>query len=334
MTELLETAELLAFTAIVQAKSLSGAAAKLGVPRATVGRRLARLEERLGVRLLRRTTRSLALTDAGEAFHRHAHIVLDALSQAEVSVRKVDDAIRGNLRVSLPPMGVGADLLTVISDFAQAHPEVRLQAHFATQHVDLLRDGYDVALRASTALEPGLVARTLARIRMIGVASPAYLAANGTPRSRADLRRHRCLMGFARGEVPETHWPLASGGKLQLEGYLFTNNVNLLREAVVRGLGIAFLPTLAVERELEQRTLVQVMPGVLETSATLALVYPEREFLPPQIRAFVDTIAAWAASERGLAPRVRFVAPAPPGSAKRAGKTPAPSARSRRATRS
>ena len=334
MTELLETAELLAFATIVEAKSLSGAAVKLGVPRATIGRRLARLEERLGVRLLRRTTRSLALTDAGEAFHRHARIVLDALSQAEVSVRKVDGALRGNLRVSLPPMGVGANLLRVISDFAQAHPEVRLQAHFATQHVDLLRDGYDVALRASTALEPGLVARTLARIRMIGVASPAYLAANGTPRTRADLRRHRCLMGFARGEVPETHWPLASGGKLQLEGYLFTNNVNLLREAVVRGLGIAFLPTLAVERELEQRALVQVMPGVLETSATLALVYPEREFLPPQIRAFVDTIAAWAASERGLAPRARFVAPAPPGSAKRPRKRRARSAGSRQARRS
>jgi DNA-binding transcriptional LysR family regulator len=333
MTEMLETAELLAFATIVDAKSLSGAATKLGVPRATIGRRLARLEEHLGVRLLRRTTRSLALTDAGEAFHRHARIVLDALSQAEVSVRRVDDAIRGNLRVSLPPMGVGADLLTVISDFAQAHPEVRLQAHFATQHVDLLRDGYDVALRASTALEPGLVARTLARIRMIGVASPAYLAANGTPRSRADLRRHRCLMGFTRGEVPETHWPLA-GGKLQLEGCLFTNNLNLLREAAVRGLGIAFLPTLAIESELEQRALVQVMPGVLETSATLALVYPEREFLPPQIRAFVDTIAAWAASEVGLAPRGRFVTPAPPGSAKRPRKRRARSAGSRQARRS
>jgi DNA-binding transcriptional LysR family regulator len=334
MTAMLETAELLALATIVEAKSLSGAAAKLGVPRATIGRRLARLEERLGVRLLRRTTRSLALTDAGEAFHRHARIVLDAVAQAELSVRKVDDAIRGNLRVSLPPMGVGADLLTVLSDFAQAHPEVRLQAHFASQHVDLRRDGYDVALRASTELEPGLVARTLARVRMIGVASPAYLAASGTPRSRADLRRHRCLMGFTRGEVPETHWPMANGGKLQLEGCLFTNNLNLLREAAVRGLGIAFLPTLAIESELEQRALVQVMPGVLETSATLALVYPEREFLPPQIRAFVDTIAAWATSEAGLAPRVRFVTPTPPGSAKRAGKRRARPAASRQARRS
>ena len=318
MTEMLETAELLAFATIVTAKSLSGAAHKLGVPRATIGRRLARLEKRLGARLLRRTTRSLVLTDAGEAFHRHARIVLDALSQAEESVRKVDDTLRGNLRVSVPPMDAG--LLGVLADFAKAHPELRLQAHFSTQHVDLRRDGYDVALRASPQLEPGLVARTLARIRMIGVASPAYLAAHGKPRSQADMRRHRCLMSFSRGEVPETHWPLAGGGKLQLEGSFFTNNLNLLAEAAVRGLGIAFLPTVAVEGHLQRGALVQVLPGVLETSATISVVYPEREFLPPQVRAFVDTIAAWAASESGLAPRARFVVPAPSTPSKRSEK--------------
>src|SRR6185295_338080 len=129
---------------------LSRAAAELRVPRATISRRLARLEERLGVRLLRRTTRSLALTDAGEALHRHARVVLDAVHHAEASVRRTDDAVRGELRVSVPPL-LDSSFAAMICDFVRRYPEVRLHVHSSTQHVDLLRGGYDVALRASTA---------------------------------------------------------------------------------------------------------------------------------------------------------------------------------------
>src|SRR5690242_11273165 len=130
MDEPFETAELLAFARTVEARSLSRAAAELGVPRATISRRLGRLEERLGVRLLRRTTRSLALTDAGEALHRHAHIVLDAIHHAEASVRRVDDAVRGELRVSVPPMD--GSLAAMVCAFARRYPEVRLHVHSTT----------------------------------------------------------------------------------------------------------------------------------------------------------------------------------------------------------
>src|SRR4051812_27013749 len=144
MNDPVETAELLAFTKTVQAKSLSRAAAELGVPRATISRRLARLEERLATRLLRRTTRSLALTEAGEALYRHACIVLEAVSQAEASVRQTDSAVRGMLRVSLPPIS-DPSFHGMICDFATRYPEVRLHLHFSSHYVDLLRDGYDVA---------------------------------------------------------------------------------------------------------------------------------------------------------------------------------------------
>src|SRR5579871_1793110 len=208
MREPLENLELLAFTAAVDAGSLSRAAARLGVPRATLGRRLARLEERLGARLLRRTTRALTITDAGETLYRHARIALDAVKEAEASIRQSDTTVRGNLRVALPPVASPA-FLDLVADFAVAYPQVRLQTHLSTRHVDLQRDGYDVALRAGRGLEPGLVARTLARFEFLAVASPAYLARHGAPKSLGDLRDHRCLMGFARGELPETHW---SGG--------------------------------------------------------------------------------------------------------------------------
>src|SRR5215471_5628141 len=139
MSNPLETAELLAFARVVDAKSLSRAAAELGVPRATVGRRLARLEQRLGTRLLRRTTRSLALTDAGELFYRQARIVLDAVAQAEVCVRTDAAVMRGDLRVSLPPVD-DESLFEMIAAFANQYPDVRLQIDFSTRLVDLVRE--------------------------------------------------------------------------------------------------------------------------------------------------------------------------------------------------
>jgi DNA-binding transcriptional LysR family regulator len=298
MADPVDAAELLAFAKAVEAKSLSRAAAELGVPRATVGRRLARLEGRLGVRLLRRTTRSLALTDAGEALYRHARIALDALRQAEESVRRADDVVRGALRVSLPPLA-DRGLEAAVCEFARRHPAVRLHAHVSTRHVDLWRDGYDVAVRGGSAIEPGLVGRTLARTTLVAVASPAYLAERGEPRSARDLRRHRCLLGFARGEVPQTHWPLAGGGKVRVEGALASNELALLREAALRGLGVALLPEPFVAAPLARGELVRVLAGVVESDSRFVAVYPEREFVPPQVRAFVDAMVAWARSDRG-----------------------------------
>jgi DNA-binding transcriptional LysR family regulator len=296
MSEPVETAELLAFSKTVEAKSLSRAAAELGVPRATISRRLARLEEQLGVRLLRRTTRSLVLTDAGTALYRHARIVLDAVKHAEESVRRNDDAVRGDLRVSVPPMQ-SSSLNQMLCQFAADYPQVSLHVYSSSRHVDLRRDGYDVALRAGTALEPGLIARTLAHVPVLGVASPSYLARSGTPRTLRELRKHSCLLGFARGELPQTHWQLANGRLLHVEGKFVSNDITLLCDAALRGLGVAFLPWLLVSPFIADGTLVKVLPGKLEVMSQLAVVYPEREFVPPQVKAIVAAFATWAGRE-------------------------------------
>ena len=293
MTDAIETSELLAFTRIVEAKSLSRAAAELSTPRATIGRRLARLEERLGVRLLRRTTRALALTDAGNAFYRHARIALDAVAQAEASVRKSDKVIRGTLRVTTPPMQ-DPSFHALVCDFARAYPEVRIHIDASSRHVDLLREGYDVALRAGTELSPGLVARTVARTSDIAVASPGYLAANGTPRQARDLRTHKCLAGFTRDGLPQAYWPKAGGGKFSVEGSFVSNDIRLLMDAAVGGLGIAVLPALLVVMQLERGTLVRVLPELIHAESRLSVVYQEKELLPPQVRAFIDVLVAWA----------------------------------------
>ncbi len=335
MLEPVETAELLAFTRTVEAKSLSRAAAELGVPRATISRRLARLEERLGARLLRRTTRSLVLTDAGDALYRHARIVLDAVAHAEASVRQTDHAVRGDLRVSVPPI-VSASFYALLCRFSERYPAVRLHVFFSTQHVDLRKGAYDVALRASAELEPGLMARNLARVSIVAVASPAYLERHGTPRTVSELKQHRCLLGFARGELPQSHWPLAGGGKISVEGALVSNDINMLCEAAIQGLGIAMLPNIAAQLALASGALVQVLPEQLVADSRIALVYLEREFVPPQVRAFVDTVAEWASDELRWPTPVRDIPPGAVGVAKppRPRKKPAqprkPLARSKR----
>jgi DNA-binding transcriptional LysR family regulator len=194
--------------------------------------------------------------------------------------------------VALPHL-VSPAFLDLIADFAAAYPEVRLQTYLSTGLVDLQRDGYDVALRASSHFEPGLVARTLARFQFIAVAAPAYLAAQGTPTSLRDLRRHRCLMGFARGELPEMYWT-GAGRRIQLDGAFFSNSPAMLVRAAERGLGIALVPSLAVQSQLARGSLVVVMPGLLRSEGRIALVYPERELIAPPVRAFVDWLVARA----------------------------------------
>ena len=301
MSDPVETTELLAFARIVEAKSLSRAAAELGVPRATIGRRLARLEERLGTRLVRRTSRTLALTDAGERFYRHARVVLDSIAQAEASVRGTANAMRGDLRVAVFPFyGVTREatgsFFEMVTSFALKHRDVRVHVDFSTRVVDLLRDGYDVALRAAYQVQPGLVARTVSRDKVIAVASPAYLAEHGTPHSVKELRRHCCLTSFARGELPQSTWPTGRGGRgvAHVDSSFSSNHVGLLSEAAVRGFGIALLPRLVVADLIESGALVQVLAGVVEAEHHVAVVYAERELLPTHVRAFVESLVEWA----------------------------------------
>jgi len=203
--------------------------------------------------------------------------------------------MRGDVRVSLPPI-VDESLSAIITAFAAKHPGVRVQVDVSTRHVDLRRDGYDVALRAGGNIEPGLVARTIARYRVIAVASPVYLATHGTPSSVRDLKRHRCLTAFARGELPQSEWPVGRG-VLHVDSSFSSNDLGLLRAAALADLGIARLPTLVLGDLLDTRKLVQVLPGVFESDSRLAVVYVERELLPLHVRAFVDALIEWSPPE-------------------------------------
>jgi DNA-binding transcriptional LysR family regulator len=294
--ELLETIDLLSFVKIVEEGSLSAAAQALGIPRATVTRRLSQLEKRLNTRLIRRTTRSLALTDAGQALYLHAQIALDAIKNAESSVQRQNDSIHGDLRISVPPMQANG-FHRLLCEFASKHPGLRVHVHFSSEFVDLHREGFDVALRASSEMEPGLVARTLMREKVIAVCSPAYIKARGEPTTLRDLKKHSCLMGFSHGKQRQNHWVTKNKRKIFIEGSLFSSDLSFLISAVDAGLGIAMLPTSPIQPLLDQKRLVRVLPNLLEGEAQVAIVYPEREFVPPQVKAFVDTFTSLSNKE-------------------------------------
>ncbi|EOW6643776.1 LysR family transcriptional regulator [Cronobacter muytjensii] len=292
-----ETSELIAFTKTVDAKSLSRAAAELGVPRATLSRRIAQLEKKLGTRLLLRTTRSLALTEPGAVFYKEAIIALEAIKQAEQSVSRSGDCLRGELRVSLPP-GMKKSFRTMLCEFIAQHPLLRVHVHTSSHHIDFRSGGFDVALRASSQMQPGLIARTLFRDPVIAVASPDYLSGRGVPVTLDDLSVHQCLMGFARGELPEMYWPLLSGERIKVDGAFFSDDISLLCEAAINNRGIALLPEELIGEHLQQGALVPVLRGIIGTEMQIAVVYPDRHFLLPQVRAFIEAVVSWVASER------------------------------------
>ena len=293
-----ETSELIAFTKTADAKSLSRAAAELGIPRATLSRRIAQLEKKLAARLLIRTTRSLVLTDLGSIFYKEAIIALEAIRQAEQSVSSVRGHLSGNLRVSLPP-GMKKSFRTMLCEFIGRHPMLRVHIHTSSHHIDFRQGGYDVALRASSQIEPGLIARTLFRDPVIAVASPDYLSKMGIPVAVDDLRDHQCLVGFARGEMPDMFWPLISGNRIKVEGTFSSDDITLLCEAAINSLGIALLPEDLIREHLRQGALVPVLRDILGTEMQIAVVYPDRQFLMPQVRVFIDAVVSWVTSELG-----------------------------------
>lgn len=288
-SELPETSELLAFVRTAETGSISAAARELGVPRATVGRRIERLEERLSVRLLRRTTRQLKLTDAGTELFDRARLAVDAANEAAEAVRRRDDEPRGLLRVSVPP--ATSTMTQVVHEYLARYPEVQLELILSTAHEDLIARNIDVALRAGSELRPGLTMRKLTSTDRFAVASPGYLAAAPRLRGLADLANHRCLVGYDRGESPSTHWPLRDGGRVRIKASLAANDAAFLRDAALRDGGVTLLPDILVQSALDEGRLVRVLPRILGGSSFVALVYPERQLMKASARAFIDLVA-------------------------------------------
>jgi DNA-binding transcriptional LysR family regulator len=289
---MLSSDRLLEFVTVVDEGSISSAARKLGIPRATVSRRLTGLEEELGVRLLLRSTRSLAVTTAGAELAQRARRVIADVDATWEAVRRLDDQPRGLLRVSLPPGTAYSKLLT---DYAAAYPEVRLEVTTTTRHVDLRAEGIDVALRFGQVRDSTLIARRLWNARSGAVASPAYLDARGRPNEPPDLADHACLVGFTGAWHPAQSWPLRDGGTVKVNSSFTSNEILFLLDAAVAGLGVTVLPEMLVADLIAEERLERVLPGIVGSESPASVVYPERRFLSAAVRTFVDRVVAYSA---------------------------------------
>lgn len=279
------------FVAIVEGGSVTAAAEALGLPRPTVSRRLARLEERLGVRLLHRTTRRLKTTAEGRLLYARARRVVDAAHEAEAAVRRLDGTPRGLLRVSVPTSLPRETMGVWVAEYLAEYPEVELEFVASLDFVDLVADGFDIALRRGVRADDTLIQRVLRVDASIAIASPDYLERRGVPTDVEALAEHECILGHRTTGTEDDDWPLSSGGRVRVSGRFRSNQAELRLGAARAGLGIAVTSALIVREELEAGHLVHVLPDLVGTQERVSLVYVDREFVDPKVRSFVDFLS-------------------------------------------
>lgn len=284
------------FARVVDEKSFTAAAAKLGVSKSVVSARVAALEEQLKVRLLNRTTRKLSLTAEGIALYERCARVVAAADEAALAVAATGDTPHGVLRVNAPLVFAEHYLSEPIAAYLERYPGVRVELSLDDRMIDLVRDGVDLAVRIAPALtDTSLAARKLAVDRTVLCASPEYLARRGTPETPADLLDHDCLIYSLLRVHDEWRFRDASGAKLLLpiEGRFSAGSGAMLRRAALAGLGLAVMPLFMVSDDLAAGRLQIVLSGSFE-SVPLGVyaVYPQVKRPPSKVRAFVDLLVA------------------------------------------
>ncbi|MED5371365.1 MAG: LysR family transcriptional regulator [Myxococcota bacterium] len=273
-----------AFVKVVDEGSFTKAARSLGMPKSTLSRHVAALEDRLGVRLLHRTTRSLRPTDVGMAYYDRCTQIVEDVAEAESAVTQLHTNPRGVLKISAPVSFGHLFLPGLIRGFMEHYPEVEIELSLSDRYVDLVDEGVDVALRAGVLEDSSLIARRLGSATRACVASPEYLEANGTPTEPGDLRDHACL-GFGLGRQALT-WAF-DHERIHVNGPLVANSPDVVMEAARAHMGIAFLPRHMVAVPLEKGELVSILQDHLADRGGVYVVYSHSRHLSAKVRAFV-----------------------------------------------
>ncbi|MBT2773660.1 LysR family transcriptional regulator [Halomonas sp. ISL-60] len=282
---------IVAFVRVAELGSYTRAAEALDISRTRVSRQVMALEEALGARLIQRTTRRLHLTEAGERYLARAQGVLLALDEAAAEVGQGTSDVRGRLRVN-GPMSFGTRYLApLVAQFMQTHPALEVRLDLNDRRVDLLEEGYDVAIRIGSLPDSSLVARRLTRCRLLFCASPEYLATYGEPSSVKALAEHRCLR--YRSGQQSADWQIDTQS-LAVSGPLESNNGDVLTHAAEAGLGIAQQPSFLVTESIASGRLVPILINEPPVRLDVHALYPARRYLPAKVERFIDLLTdAW-----------------------------------------
>ncbi len=285
--------ELRAFVQIAQDGSFSRAAHALGVPKATLSRRLADLERRLGVQLLIRTTRTVQVSAAGRGFLPEAVAVLTALEDAAARVRELGGEPRGRLKLTAGVEYGAAVLAPLLAEFAAAQPAIELAIELTDRRIDLVHEGFDLAIWVGAVRDPALALRRLGALGYGLYASPAYLAAHGRPRYAHELAEHPALQ-FVDGDAPPS-WTLTDGRQsleVPIRARVRANDHRTLCEAAHAGLGIAFCAEFVAEREVAAGRLERLLPSFGAAEIPVHAVFSSPRVLTPKLRALLDFLVA------------------------------------------
>lgn len=289
--------EMAVFAKVVESKSFSGAAQRLGLSKSGVSRYVTRLERALKARLLNRTTRRLSLTEVGTAFYEHCARMLAEAEAAERAVTQLYAAPRGVLRVTSPAAFGQVQIAPGIPDLLARYPELSVQMLMNDRAVDIAEEGFDLAIRVTDRPPPNVVARKLMTVRWLTCAAPAYLKRQGVPRAPQDLKKHNCLYYSFLEASLEWRFHSRRGDekpgdtKVRVSGNFTANNSEAIREAALKGLGIALLPTFLVMPDLKAGKLTQVLTDYEIEGAVANEVYAlhlPTPYVSPKVRAFVD----------------------------------------------
>ncbi len=286
--------EILVFVAIVDAGSFVGGGLAMGLTRSAAAKSIGRLEDRLGTRLLNRTTRTISLTDEGRNFYDRGLAVLRAVEDAEASVGGRAGTPRGLLRLTVPDAYGRLVILPLIAPYLAAWPELQMEVSFTDRQADIVEEGFDLAIRIGEApSDTRLVSRVVARYRWALVAAPSYIAARGEPKEVAEIADFDRLVFSSRGRrqgwrfrAPDGSWIMAQGrSRLRLD------SGEAIRDAAVAGLGLAFLPEFVVAEDLAAGRLGRVLANYDGGDAVITAIYPSRRLLEPRVRRFIDLLS-------------------------------------------
>lgn len=273
------------FATVVEQGSFTGAAELLGMPKSSVSQKISRLESQLGVRLLQRTTRRLSLTPQGEIYVEQCRALLALASSANLAMARLRAAPAGRVRITAPEATGTLLLGRILAEFRALYPEVVLELTLCDEQLDLVGEGYDLALRAAPLKDSSLICRRIGQVPRHLVAAPAYLAAHGMPQQLSELGRYACLVHTS---LPV--WPLQEGG-WRPQGACISNSLLALRELAINEGGIALLPHHVCEGDLASGRLQKVLPELAVPPNPFYLIYPSREHLAPALRSLMDFVA-------------------------------------------
>ncbi len=279
-----------AFIAVVDAGSFTAAAERLGAAKSAVSRRISALEERLGVQLLRRTTRALNLTETGRSFYEHGARILADLEEAEAAAQQEHGELRGTLRLALPLSFGVRHMCGPIATFSKRHPKVRFDLDLNDRRIDLIEDNFDIALRIGHLSNSSLIARRLFDVRMVVCASAHYLNVHGTPETPEDLLDHQCLV-YSNLADPD-HWSYrdrdGNKGTVKINVAMSASSGDFLCNAAAHGMGLAIQPSFIAAESIRRGTLVPILCDYSWPISPAYAVYPPTRHLSYRVRAFID----------------------------------------------